>query len=481
VGPSRSHTHSFHEGGAASRVIRKVSREGGIDTFLIDSKKFTLGFNGGHRDPYHIMERQGRFRGSLWVGLGGLCWLLDLIAKVRNSTPSLEGFFEFFRDGYRVIEISCLSNHGGRFLEVSEYHSSAHQGSIRIPEGRRGAGWSLFEFQVCKFFLREIVVPEHVQAAGFHAVRNGKMHQSRNSRKSRVIMDRERFAPKQSITNTNRVIGGRDSRSRIILAKKEPRPPRAFHFVWKPKAKTLHITIGSRREVEWVWLESHFRPKAASGPHSLKLQLEAQQAEMGVMGSLEVMKGDKAHLVGHCCLGESSGTKLGSPELSSCNSLYEEEDSESELPDEPPCAVADDLDADAREEVPGDSRGYNPTHVLPVAFSQVAIISIDGRQQDLREDFSQNINLPVAALHYCAEWSFSESDAAHSVGVDSFGKENRTSQLLPLVQEVHKVAILAEDVISGPLESLPLVHIDGVMGLWTKFTVGCLVMIFSGL
>ena len=79
-------------------------------------------------------------------GLGGLQWLLDVMAKVRNLTSSLEGFFEFFRDGYRVIKISCLSNRGGRFLEVSEYHSGAHRGSIRIPEGRRGAGFSLFEF-----------------------------------------------------------------------------------------------------------------------------------------------------------------------------------------------------------------------------------------------------------------------------------------------------------------------------------------------
>jgi hypothetical protein len=43
-------------------------------------------------------------------------------------------------------------------VEVSEYHSGAHRGSIRIQEGRRGAGWSLFEFQVRKFFLNEIEV-----------------------------------------------------------------------------------------------------------------------------------------------------------------------------------------------------------------------------------------------------------------------------------------------------------------------------------
>jgi hypothetical protein len=41
-------------------------------------------------------------------------------------------------------------------VEVTEYHSGTHQGSIRIPKGRRGARWSLFEFQVSKFFLGEI-------------------------------------------------------------------------------------------------------------------------------------------------------------------------------------------------------------------------------------------------------------------------------------------------------------------------------------
>ncbi len=83
-----------------------------------------------------------------------------MLAKLYNHTQKLEGFFEFLRDGYRTLEFSCLSNRGGRFVEVSEYHSSAHRGSIRIPEGRRGAGWSLFEFQVRKFFLNEITTHE---------------------------------------------------------------------------------------------------------------------------------------------------------------------------------------------------------------------------------------------------------------------------------------------------------------------------------
>ena len=65
----------------------------GGNAFSIDSKAFTLGFDGGRMDPYHIMERRGRFHGSLWVGLGGLCWLLDMLAKLYNQTQKLEGFF----------------------------------------------------------------------------------------------------------------------------------------------------------------------------------------------------------------------------------------------------------------------------------------------------------------------------------------------------------------------------------------------------
>jgi hypothetical protein len=151
------------------RIVRKVNLEGGGNVFSIDSKSFTLGFSGVRVDPYHIMERRGWFRGSLWVGLGGLHWMLDVMVKLCTLTQKLEGFFEFFRDGYRVLEFSCVSNHGGRFVEVIEYHSGAHRGSIRIPKGWRGVGWFLFEFQVRKFFLNEIlshVFDERVAVVG---------------------------------------------------------------------------------------------------------------------------------------------------------------------------------------------------------------------------------------------------------------------------------------------------------------------------
>jgi hypothetical protein len=137
-----------------------VENRGGVapigNEFCIDSKVFKLAFDGGRVDPYHIMERRGRFRGSLWIGITGLRWMLDVFVKIRTTNQPLEGFFVFHRDGYRVLEFSCLANRGGRFVEITEYHSGTHRGSIRIPEGRKGAGWSVFEFQVCKCFLGDI-------------------------------------------------------------------------------------------------------------------------------------------------------------------------------------------------------------------------------------------------------------------------------------------------------------------------------------
>ncbi|GMY20918.1 kinesin-like protein kin-4c, partial [Fagus crenata] len=124
--------------------------------FCIDSKVFKLAFDGGRVDPYHIMECRGRFRGSLWIGIKGLRWILDIFVKIRTTNLTLEGFFVFHKDGYRVLKFSCLANRGGRFVEISEYHSGTHRGSIRIPEGRKGARWSVFEFQIRKCFLGEI-------------------------------------------------------------------------------------------------------------------------------------------------------------------------------------------------------------------------------------------------------------------------------------------------------------------------------------
>lgn len=152
---------------------------------------------------------------------------------------------------------------------MSEYHSGAHRCSIRIPEGRRGVRWSLFEFQVHKFFLNEITTHESlsvvqhkasrvgVPAVGIydHKTKPDEGHQFRQARKSQSYGHEEAiYAVDFPSTVINRNFENCDSRLRVPMARKEPRPTRFCNFVWKPNNKTLCITLGqhNRRSVKWV-------------------------------------------------------------------------------------------------------------------------------------------------------------------------------------------------------------------------------------
>jgi hypothetical protein len=253
----------------------------GGNAFCIDSKAFTLLFDGGRADPYNIKEHRGRFRGSLWVGLSGLRWILDVFVKLRNLNQTIEGYYEFHRDGYQVLGFSVLANRGGRYMEVSEYHSGTHRGSIRIPEGRKGAGWSVFEFQVRKYFLGEITPAPEIQGSMNREHEGGKaavglrfsgqdwrrpIRKPRRSRNSHNVD----MAPEMESPVTLQKSRGRLSKSRIIWANREPRPTRTVNFVWRPISKTIQISLDNgSRTVYWAGLDS------IHGLQNLKRELES--------------------------------------------------------------------------------------------------------------------------------------------------------------------------------------------------------------
>jgi hypothetical protein len=196
------------------------------------------------------------------------------LRSYETTNQTIEGFFEFHRDGYRVIEFSCLANRGGRYVEVSEYHSGTQRGSVRIPEGRRGAGWSLFEFQVRKFFLGEITpalvaqaLPSQNRDAGVAAVglrgpEQASRQPFRQARKSRST---------KSAPDTKPTVTLPKSRDQIFkypgyISKNEPRPTRTTHFVWRPVSKTIRISVDNGlRSVKWVELGSNTGPHVEQG------------------------------------------------------------------------------------------------------------------------------------------------------------------------------------------------------------------------
>ena len=95
-------------------------------------------------DPYNITEWKGRFRGSLWVGLSGLRWLLDVFAKLRNPNQTIEGFFEFHRDGYRTLEFSCHANRVADSWRFQNTMVATNVAAYKFQRGDEGlGGWYL--------------------------------------------------------------------------------------------------------------------------------------------------------------------------------------------------------------------------------------------------------------------------------------------------------------------------------------------------
>ena len=181
----------------------------------------------------------------------------------------------FHRDGYRVLEFSCLANRGGRFVEITEYHSGAHRGCIRIPEGRKGAGWSVFEFQVRKSFLGDTqkftaaqTKSSRVSGEGVVAEQAGSSRKDERRRFWKTHKSRRtKSAP--DLQPTVMTLNAKDGKSKMAL--NEPRPTRSFHFEWKPSSRTIRISLdqGSRRQVRWMGLKEG-------------VGLKAQKAESGL-------------------------------------------------------------------------------------------------------------------------------------------------------------------------------------------------------
>ena len=227
-----------------------------------------MDFDGGRSAPYHIKERRGKFIGSLWLGFKGLQWLLTEWATLR-SCADLKGFFRFYRNGYSILEFSCLQNHHGRFVELAEYHGGAQRGGLRIPEGFRGKGWDRFAYEIEKFFLGKAALAQH-KTGKFQNFRNGRLLPNRN------MHDTRDFPAK--ISQSTGIDRQKDSGllpnlPRATMDPDAPRPTRKFKFNWNPNTKTLRINKweGERKKAEWVGLKQKAQglrqvDKQAQGP-----------------------------------------------------------------------------------------------------------------------------------------------------------------------------------------------------------------------
>ena len=135
-----------------------------------------------------------------------------------------------------------------------------------MPEGRRGIGWALFEKELRRYFLNE------------------KPSQMGSSVVGRQRLDEDHINPGRKrdlgkgIDNGYGSTGEENNRPKswAHLMANAPRPTRRYDFVWKPRYKTLCITIieGNIRIAKWVSIndpkkaqnnETRVNPQAGKG------------------------------------------------------------------------------------------------------------------------------------------------------------------------------------------------------------------------
>lgn len=191
----------------------------------------------------------------------GLKWLLDVIEQVKGKADKSD-FFQFLRSSYSILEVSCLKNKGGRYLEIAEYHSGGQKGCIRIPEGAKATGWKKMENEIWSFFLGKEArnrVPEAIPTGGAAGrsitAANGNSGISGSSRDSRALG--KSIAPFTPTDVWRNNCLDSNLNSRVLMNPEAPRPTRKTSFTWNPSAKSLRVTKneGEPRKAQWVSLK----------------------------------------------------------------------------------------------------------------------------------------------------------------------------------------------------------------------------------
>uniref|UniRef100_A0A2N9GEV9 TIR domain-containing protein n=1 Tax=Fagus sylvatica TaxID=28930 RepID=A0A2N9GEV9_FAGSY len=210
--------------------------------FYVGAKRFTLNFDGGQ-------------------------W-----ATMRSSSE-LKGFF---RTGYSILELSCLQNKYGRFVELAEYHGGAQRGGIRVSEGYRGKGWDCFHRELDFFFLGKAV-----------PVTIGKPR----NKKVQLIW-RESVSRKNPAIVTKSGIANNSGGLNLSCAKLDPaapRPTRKSSFIWNPLPNTLRVTKLERekRQAQWVGLKYKAQGLAQINKQGGPVSVHTQEAQVITSASRE--------------------------------------------------------------------------------------------------------------------------------------------------------------------------------------------------
>jgi hypothetical protein len=109
-------------------------------SWYVESKKFEMMIKGGN-SGLRIVERGKKKQGSIFIQRDEIAWLVGAVEEVLDVDTS-EVFWDPSSAAFPRVLVQRRSNRHGRFIFIEEYEGRNRRGSVLIPEGRCGQGWT---------------------------------------------------------------------------------------------------------------------------------------------------------------------------------------------------------------------------------------------------------------------------------------------------------------------------------------------------
>ena len=109
-------------------------------SWFVESKVFEMLIKGGNTG-LRIVERSNKKRGTIYIQRVEIAWLVGAAEEAMDVDTS-EVYWDQSRAGVPRLLVQRRANRHGRFITIEEYEGKNHRGSVVIPEGRHGQGWT---------------------------------------------------------------------------------------------------------------------------------------------------------------------------------------------------------------------------------------------------------------------------------------------------------------------------------------------------
>jgi hypothetical protein len=125
------------KGGVCWRLLLSMAK---ARSWYVESKKFEMLIKGGN-SGLRIVERGKNKQGSIFIRRDEISWLVGAVEEVLDVDTS-EVYWDPSSAGFPCVLMQSRSNRHGRYFFIEEYEGRKQRGSVLIPEGKYGQGWT---------------------------------------------------------------------------------------------------------------------------------------------------------------------------------------------------------------------------------------------------------------------------------------------------------------------------------------------------